>query len=103
MIIKEKKGCNLDDRRLIIYRQIGAKIAYYRTIRGLSQEELADKIALSKSTLSKIERGKYNSGLSVATLLDIADGLDVEMSTFVIFDEQEKRILQDHLSRKGIG
>lgn len=52
----------MDDRRLIIYRQIGAKIAYYRTIRGLSQEELADKIALSKSTLSKIERGKYNSG-----------------------------------------
>lgn len=57
---------------MLLYRQIGAKIAYYRTLEGMSQEDLARKIAISKSTLSKIERGKYNSGLSIATLLNIA-------------------------------
>ena len=36
------------------YRQIAKKIAYYRMKRGLSQDELADKIAISKSYLSKI-------------------------------------------------
>lgn len=64
---------------MLLYRQIGAKIAYYRTLEGMSQEDLARKIAISKSTLSKIERGKYNSGLSIATLLNIADGLKVEL------------------------
>lgn len=85
----------MDDKRKMIYRQIGAKIAYYRTIRGLSQEELSAQIAVSKSTLSKIERGKYNSGLSVATLLDIADGLRIDMATLVMFDAQERKIMDE--------
>lgn len=85
----------MDDKRRMIYRQIGAKIAYYRTIRGLSQEDLSTRIAVSKSTLSKIERGKYNSGLSLATLMDIADGLKIEMATLISFNDQEKKILEE--------
>lgn len=43
-------------KKTLIYRVIGAKIAYYRTLRQLSQRELANKINLSTSTL-----GRYNA------------------------------------------
>ena len=60
------------------YKQIGAKIIYYRTLKSLSQEELAEKIGITQSFLSKIERGVYYNNLSFTTLLQIAKALDIE-------------------------
>jgi len=85
----------MDVSKTIIYRQIGAKVAYYRTLRGMTQEQLAGKINVSKSTLGRIERGKYNKNVSVSTLLDIADGLRIDMVLLVTFSEQEKKIWWD--------
>lgn len=82
----------MDEKRNVVYRCIGAKVAYFRTIRAFSQEEFAQKIGISKSTLSKIERGRYNGGLSLTILMDIADGLGVELPSLLIFTEEEKRI-----------
>lgn len=58
-----------------ILRQIGAKIAYYRKIRDITQEQLAAKVSVSRSTVSRIERGDYN--LSVRLLFRIASALGV--------------------------
>lgn len=91
----ERRNDILDARHLWIYRQIGARVAYYRTIEGLSQEAFALKIAISKGTLSKIERGRYNSGLSIATLLSIADGLGVDLAALISENETEKKIYRD--------
>ena len=55
----------VDTRKQILFKQIGAKIAYYRTLRDISQEELAQKAHVSQSALSRIERGKYNDNVSV--------------------------------------
>lgn len=85
----------MDVSKTILYRQIGAKVAYYRTLRGMTQEQLAGKINVSKSTLGRIERGKYNKNVSVSTLLDIADGLRIDMALLVTFSEQEKKIWWD--------
>lgn len=85
---------------MLLYRQIGAKIAYYRTLEGMSQEDLARKIAISKSTLSKIKRGKYNSGLSIATLLNIADGLKVELYSLLLCTQEELRVLRAQAERE---
>ena len=85
----------MDVSKTIIYRQIGAKVASYRTLRGMTQEQLAGKINVSKSTLGRIERGKYNKNVSVSTLLDIADGLRIDMALLVTFSEQEKKIWWD--------
>ncbi len=41
------------------YRQIGAKITYFRKIRRYTQEELAFRASISASYLSRIERGAY--------------------------------------------
>ena len=70
--------------------QIGAKIAYYRTLRGMHQVVLAEKIGISSSVLSRIERGKYNENVSVSMLLDIAEGLGIDVAMLVTFDEHEK-------------
>ena len=82
----------MDVSRVIIYRQIGAKVAYYRTLRQLTQDELAKKIHISRSTLGRIERGAYNHSISLSTLLDIADGLHIELSHLVSFTEEEKKV-----------
>ena len=87
----------MDVRKAIIFKQIGAKIAYYRTLRGFHQVDLANKIGVSKSVLSHIERGKYNDNISVSLLLDIADGLQIDMAMLVTFNEQEKQMWWNEL------
>ena len=60
----------MDVRKAIIFKQIGAKIAYYRILSGLHQVDLANKIGVSKSVLSRIERGKYNDNMILSILVD---------------------------------
>ena len=91
----------MDVRKKILLRQIGAKIAYYRTLRDLKQEELAKLAHISQSVLSRIESGKYNDTLSVPMLLDIADGLQIDMSLLVSFNEFEKQMWWQPLSVKA--
>ena len=68
-------------KRKLIYKQIGARIAYFRSLNDMSQEELARRIHMSRATLGKIERATYRSSISIDTLLDISDvlGLDLNM------------------------
>ena len=77
-------------RRDIFFRQIGAKIAYYRTLHGLEQNQLADRVHISQSTLSRIERDKYGDNISISLLLDIAEGLDIDPSLLTTFSSMEK-------------
>ena len=86
------KSAQLSVKKMMVYRQIGAKIAYYRTLRQMSQAELAKRANLSSSTLGRIERGKYNNGVPISTLLDIAEGLRIELSALVTFSEEEKKV-----------
>ena len=86
------KEIDMNVKKMMLYRQIGAKIAYYRTLRQMTQAELAKKVNLSRSTLGRIERGKYNQGVPISTLLDIAEGLRIELSALVTFSDEEKKV-----------
>ena len=90
----------MDVRKKILLRQIGAKVAYYRTLRGLKQEELAALAHISQSVLSRIECGRYNDTLSVPMLMNIADGLQIDMALLVSFNEVEKQMWWQPLSMK---
>lgn len=68
------------DRFFQTYKEIGRKIAFFRNLRGLSQEELAARIDISASHLSKIEAPNINVSFSFDMLLMIAEGLDIEVS-----------------------
>jgi transcriptional regulator with XRE-family HTH domain len=74
----------------IILRQIGAKVAYFRTLAGLSQTELADRIKTTQSTISKVESGNYNDNLSIAMLTEIADALEMDLDLLLEFTVYEK-------------
>ena len=87
----DKELSEMDIKKIMIYRQIGAKIAYYRTLRQMTQAELAKKVNLSRSSIVRIERGKYNNGVPISTLLDIAEGLRIDLSALVTFSEEEKK------------
>ena len=53
-------------------------------------EPLAARVHLSRSTLSKIEHGNYNRSISLDLLLDIADGLGIDLSMLFVLDRDEK-------------
>ena len=57
---------------------LGYKIKVKRTIRLMTQEELAKKIGIDQSDLSKIEKGTANPSLK--TLSRIAKGLDSKLT-----------------------
>ncbi len=86
------KDIDMNVKKMMLYRQIGAKIAYYRTLRQMTQADLAKRVNLSRSTLGRIERGKYNQGVPISTLLDIAEGLRIELSALVTFSDEEKKV-----------
>jgi transcriptional regulator with XRE-family HTH domain len=65
------------------YRKIGARIVYFRMIKGLSQEELADRAGISQSYLSKIEHGAYPKNLPLTTLLLITAALDIDVCEII--------------------
>lgn len=62
------------------YIVLGARIAYYRKLAKLSQRQLSEKIAISTSHLSRIERGRYPNGVSLAILFAISDGLGIKVN-----------------------
>jgi transcriptional regulator with XRE-family HTH domain len=72
------------------YKEIGRRIAFYRKQRGLSQEQLADRIGISKSYLSKIEAPSAEKFCSLMILFDIAAGLGVDIVR-LLSDEVDNR------------
>ena len=69
------------------YRQIGLKIAYYRTLRGLTQEELAEQVGLTPAYIGHLEAPNISKALSLDTLFDIAAVLDVAPQKFLTFED----------------
>lgn len=57
------------------YYEIGQRIRSYRREKGLSQEQLAEKVNISVTHMSHIETG--NTKLSLPVLVDIAGALQV--------------------------
>ena len=58
------------------YQQIGLKIAYYRKLRGLTQEQLAERLELSPAFIGHVEAPNINKAVSLDTLFDVAAALD---------------------------
>ena len=55
----EKELSEMDVKKIMIFRQIGAKIAYYRTLRQMTQAELAKRANLSKGSIIQQRRPDF--------------------------------------------
>lgn len=70
--------------------EIGNKIKQLRVLKGLTQEELADRCELSKGFISQVERDLTSP--SIATLMDILQVLGTDLPEF-FDDEKETQIV----------
>ena len=64
------------------YRRIGLKISYYRKMKGMTQEQLAEKIDKNLAFIGAVEAPNVNRTVSLDTLFDIADALNVPPERF---------------------
>ena len=69
-------------------RLLGMTIAYYRKARGLTQLELAENVHISRTHMSNIEAPNVKTTLSLGTLLDIAEALDIEIKDLFEFKQK---------------
>lgn len=67
-------------------RTIKLNIAFYRKMNGLTQEQLAEIVNVSRSHLSSIEAINVKKMPSYDLLFDIADALNVPVSK--LFEER---------------
>lgn len=70
------------------YRQIGLKIAYYRKLQGLTQEELSERVGLTPAYIGHLEAPNIIKALSLDTLFDISSVLGVPPHKFLIFEDR---------------
>ena len=69
------------------YLQLGLKISYYRKLKKLTQEQLAEKINCSAAFIGHVEAPNIQKAISMDTLFDIAAALDVPAYKFLKFDD----------------
>ncbi len=64
------------------YRVLGLKIAYYRKLRGLTQEQFAEAIGRSVSFVGQIEANNAAAvkGISLETLFTVSERLEVPIA-----------------------
>lgn len=65
------------------YIQLGIAISTLRKMRGMSQEQLAEKAAMSRSHLSAIEAPGIARPFSLEVFFNIADALDVDPAKLI--------------------
>lgn len=68
------------------YKKMGLKINYYRRLKNLTQEQLAEMIDKSTSFLGAVEAPNVERTLSLDTLFDIAEALDIPPYKFLVDD-----------------
>ncbi len=77
----KKEPISLVNRDRLI--QMGIAISALRKVRGMSQEQLAEKANMSRSHLSAIEAPNMIRSMSLETFFNIADALDVDAAALI--------------------
>lgn len=56
----------------------------YRQLKGLTQEQLAEKVGVRRETIMRLEAGKYNPSLKLA--IDISRVVETPIEELFLFD-----------------
>ena len=75
--------------------QLGITIAALRKMRGMSQEQLAEKSGVSRSHISSIEAPNIVRPFSLEVFYNIADALDIDPADLLNASMFPDRILGD--------
>ena len=69
--------------------ELGYNIAYYRKHAGLTQEQLAEHVGISRQHLGAIEAPNLVRPISLELLFNIADVLDIPAYKLLRFRDEE--------------
>ena len=69
------------------YRNLGLKISYYRKLKGLTQEQFAERLDKNLAFIGAVEAPNIDRTISLDTLFDIAEVLEVPAYKFLNFDD----------------
>ena len=67
-------------------------LLYQRKLKGLTQEELADKTTVGVRTIQRIEKGEVQPHLQTVKLLAV--GLDVEVDDLMVIDNPKEETIK---------
>jgi transcriptional regulator with XRE-family HTH domain len=87
-----------EDRRMAVNLALGKRLAQLRTLRGLSQRELAERVGVVQVVVSNYEIGKLRITAEVA--LRFAAALDVPIQGLLQTDTPPEIVQQRKPSRK---
>jgi transcriptional regulator with XRE-family HTH domain len=68
------------------FKKLGLKIAYYRKLKGYTQEQLSELMEVATSYVGAIEAPNMDKPISLTTLFKIARILDTPVQKFLDFD-----------------
>ncbi len=66
----------MDNSSIKLYKQLGLNVAFYRKARRMSQIELAERINISRTHMSRIETA--DCAVSLDVVFHICEALDVK-------------------------
>ncbi len=75
--------------------QLGIAIATLRKMRGMSQEQLAEKAEVSRSHISAIEAPGIARPFSLVVFFNIADALDVDPADLITASVFPDKVLKN--------
>ncbi|MBQ2676994.1 MAG: helix-turn-helix transcriptional regulator [Clostridia bacterium] len=68
----------MKDQHYVKYRDLGLSIFFFRKQKGMTQQQLADKMDVNYETISRIENA--NTGISMDMLFDLSNALETPLS-----------------------
>ncbi len=83
MPLTKEKTSNFDNRSRFI--ELGYNIAYYRKHAGLTQEQLAEELGVSRQHIGAIEAPNIMRPISLDLLFNISTVLGVDPSKLLVF------------------
>lgn len=69
------------------YKKLGLKIAYYRRLKGITQEQLAEMVNKNATFIGHVESPNVEKTVSLDTLFDIAKALDIPAYKLIDFTD----------------
>lgn len=78
-----RKRYDMKEKYYQKYKVIGLKIGYYRKLKGLTQEQLAEKIDKNLAFVGAVEAPNVNRTISIDTLFDISEALGIPAHKFL--------------------
>jgi|694.fasta_scaffold87314_4 transcriptional regulator with XRE-family HTH domain len=100
-----RKSWNLDEKRIrkgvrrLLALADGVKLAELRQAKRLTQAQMAKKLKIDQSNVSRIERGSFDA-IEIRTLRRYVEALGGEIEIRVRIDEKSQRLIDSEYERK---